>query len=89
VWVRGYVHVSPQCLETFLGKDVADFVSCVVKACIGQNLAWAELRLLVAGVLLAFDIEEKEGGTMPWEELRTFLLVEKRPLEMVLKERDV
>jgi hypothetical protein len=52
-------------------------------------LAWAELRLIVAGILCVFDIEEKDGGALPWEELRTFLLVEKRPLEMVLKERVV
>ncbi|KAF1963157.1 isotrichodermin C-15 hydroxylase [Byssothecium circinans] len=56
------------------------------RACIGQNLAWAELRLILAGLLYAFDIEEKEGGALPWENLRTFLLVEKRPLELRLKE---
>ncbi|RAK82729.1 cytochrome P450 [Aspergillus fijiensis CBS 313.89] len=50
--------------------------------CLGQHLAWAEMRLILAKLLLAFDFEAVEGKQLQWEELRTFLLVEKRPLEV-------
>jgi hypothetical protein len=46
------------------------------------------MRLTLAAVLYSFDISERPGGVLPWEKLRTFLLVEKLPLEVVLKARD-
>jgi cytochrome P450 len=57
------------------------------RSCMGKDLAWAELRLVLAHLLWAFDIEEKDDGSLVWEHLRTFLLVEKRPIELLLGER--
>ncbi|KAI2922883.1 hypothetical protein CBS147320_6340 [Aspergillus niger] len=51
------------------------------RSCLGQHLAWAEMRLILTKLLVNFDFEAVEGKQLRWEELRTFLLVEKRPLE--------
>ncbi|KAI2893052.1 hypothetical protein CBS76997_1771 [Aspergillus niger] len=52
------------------------------RSCLGQYLAWAEMRLILTKLLVNFDFEAVEGKQLRWEELRTFLLVEKRPLEV-------
>ncbi|XRM46065.1 hypothetical protein ABZX51_009122 [Aspergillus tubingensis] len=52
------------------------------RSCLGQHLAWAEMRLILTKLLVSFDFEAVEGKRLQWEELRTFLLVEKRPLEV-------
>lgn len=52
------------------------------QSCLGQHLAWAEMRLILTKLLVNFDFEAVEGKQLRWEELRTFLLVEKRPLEV-------
>ncbi|KAK3392843.1 cytochrome P450 [Podospora didyma] len=59
------------------------------RSCMGQNLAWAEMRLIMARLLWNFDFEapEDKGKWLKWEDLRTFLLVEKRPINVRLKLR--
>lgn len=57
------------------------------RACLGQNLAWAELRLVLAKLAWSFDIEAIEGKKVKWEDMKTYLLVEKRPVEVRLKAR--
>jgi len=52
----------------------------------GRHLAWAEMRLVVAKLVWTFDVEST-GKSLKWDELRTFLLVEKKPLELRLKVR--
>ncbi|GKZ35393.1 hypothetical protein AbraIFM66950_006022 [Aspergillus brasiliensis] len=52
------------------------------RSCLGQHLAWAEMRLILSKLLVSFEFEAVEGKRLQWEELRTFLLVEKRPLEV-------
>ena len=61
------------------------------RSCIGQNLAWAEMRLALAKVLWTFDVEAPadESKWVKWESLRTFLLIEKRPIKVVMKLRRV
>ena len=56
------------------------------RSCIGKDLAWSEMRLIIARLLLAFDFEAA-GTFTKWEELRTFLLVEKKPIEVRICER--
>lgn len=55
--------------------------------CLGQNLAWAEMRLVLAYLILEFDIGPGPEPRLRWESLRTFLLVEKKPLLLHLKSR--
>lgn len=53
----------------------------------GQHLAWAEMRLILSKLLWNLDFEAVEGKTLKWEELRTFLLVEKKPIQVRIKTR--
>ncbi|KAL7807761.1 cytochrome P450 [Trichoderma aethiopicum] len=57
------------------------------RACLGQHLAWAEMRLIMAKLLWTFDFGVVEGRRTRWEDLRTFLLVEKRPIEVRVRLR--
>lgn len=57
------------------------------RECLGQNLAWAEMRLVLAYLILEFDIGPGPEPRIQWESLRTFLLVEKKPLFLHLKSR--
>ncbi|KAK7935354.1 hypothetical protein PG985_000849 [Apiospora marii] len=54
------------------------------RSCMGQHLAWAEMRLVLARLLWEFDLHAVEGRRVRWEDLRTFLLVEKKPVEVRL-----
>lgn len=54
---------------------------------LGQNLAWAEMRLVLAYLIWEFDIGPGLGPWLRWESLRTFLLVEKKPLLLQLNSR--
>ncbi|PCH02610.1 Cytochrome P450, E-class, group I [Penicillium occitanis (nom. inval.)] len=55
------------------------------RSCMGIHIAWAEMRLILAKLLLVFDFEAVQGKELRWEGLRTFLLVEKRPLDVRMR----
>ena len=60
------------------------------RQCIGKNLAWAEMRLILARLHWSFDIDSAVtgGGSNPrWDEQKTWMLVEKQPLQLRLKNR--
>lgn len=46
----------------------------------GQHLAWAEMRLILASLIWNFDMSVVPDKRLRWEDLRTFLLVEKKPV---------
>ncbi|ROV90813.1 hypothetical protein VPNG_09856 [Cytospora leucostoma] len=48
--------------------------------CLGQHLAWAEMRLIMAKLVWNFDFKSVPGKLLRWEDLRTFLFVEKKPV---------
>lgn len=48
--------------------------------CLGQHLAWAELRLILTKLVWNFDMSLVPDQRLRWEDLRTFLLVEKKPV---------
>ncbi|KAK0701923.1 cytochrome P450 [Lasiosphaeria miniovina] len=60
-----------------------------VRSCMGQHLALAEMRLILARLVWNFDFDAPEDKTrwLNWEDLRTFLLVEKRPIYVGLRLR--
>ncbi|RYP26286.1 hypothetical protein DL768_011756 [Monosporascus sp. mg162] len=57
------------------------------RSCMGQHLAWAEMRLILTKLLWTFDFAAVEEKRLKWETLRTFLLVEKRPIEVRIQLR--
>ena len=55
--------------------------------CLGRNLAYLEMRLILSHLLWTFDIEA-EGEIPIWEEQKSWILWEKRPLYVRLNVRD-
>lgn len=56
--------------------------------CIGKNLAYAEMRLIAARILLRFDVELAPGASEDWlEQQRVFVVWKKDPLMLNLTER--
>ncbi|OCK73458.1 cytochrome P450 monooxygenase-like protein [Lepidopterella palustris CBS 459.81] len=52
--------------------------------CIGKNLAFVEMRLILALLLFEFDLE-LDDKTEKWNEARVFIIWEKKPLWIRLK----
>ncbi|KAF3058220.1 Isotrichodermin C-15 hydroxylase [Daldinia childiae] len=57
------------------------------RSCLGQNLAMAELRLIISKLLWTFDFEAIEEERLDWENLRVFLLIEKKPIQVKIRLR--
>ncbi|KAK4941794.1 hypothetical protein LTR10_018398 [Elasticomyces elasticus] len=56
--------------------------------CIGQKFAWAEMRLILARLLYAFDISWDVAPTVEdWGEQQTFIFWQKEPLQIKLRRR--
>lgn len=80
-----------------LGKRPAEFESDHLyssnpfslghSGCLGKNLAWAEMRIFMARLLWAFDLEEEEGKRVDWTKLKTLVIVQKEPVEVRIKVR--
>lgn len=56
------------------------------RACIGQNLAMAEMRLIVAKLVWSFDLRlpDDERKWVKWEDLKAFIVMEKPPIPLQL-----
>ena len=57
--------------------------------CLGRNLAWAQMNVIFAKTVLAFDMEwsERNNEVGDWRDQKTFLLNEKKPLYVRLMPR--
>ncbi|KAF2445145.1 cytochrome P450 [Karstenula rhodostoma CBS 690.94] len=56
------------------------------RKCIGMHLAWAEIRLILTRMLWSFDFELVKK-TVEWEQQKVYVLIERGPLFVKLKER--
>lgn len=58
------------------------------RSCMGKLLAYTEMRLVLARMVWAFDIEMTEEATnFRWEKLKTWILVERVPLFIKISQR--
>ncbi|KAI1213965.1 cytochrome P450 [Annulohypoxylon truncatum] len=57
--------------------------------CLGQHIAMAEIRLMLSKLVRTFDFEVIEEAKVKWEDLRVFLLLEKKPIEVNIKLSEV
>ncbi|EAU30964.1 conserved hypothetical protein [Aspergillus terreus NIH2624] len=67
-------------------RDVLQPFSVGPRNCIGKNLAYAEMRLILARVLWNFDLELCEES-LHWKDQKSYLLWDKPPLMCKLKQR--
>lgn len=56
------------------------------RSCIGQRLALAEMRLIMARLIWTFDVKRANtaAGSLIWQDQRTFTLVERQHFEVQL-----
>ncbi|KAL4941803.1 cytochrome P450 [Aspergillus oleicola] len=52
------------------------------RVCLGQRLAWAERQLIPAKLVWMYDFSAFEGQSVNWEDLRTNLIVEPKPINV-------
>jgi cytochrome P450 len=69
-------------------RDAVQSFSMGPRGCMGQHLAWAEMQLILASLVWRFDLKAS-GKQLKWEDLRTFLLVEKKPVEVRISPRKI
>ena len=55
------------------------------RGCIGRNLAYAEMRIILARVIFEFDMELMESSKSWLENLKNFALWQKDPMMVRLK----
>ncbi|TID15340.1 putative secreted glycosidase [Venturia nashicola] len=65
-------------------RDVFKPFSAGPRNCVGQNLAYAEMKLILAKIVFNFDLE-LVGGDVDWLEQDTFILWIKKPLMVKVK----
>lgn len=51
--------------------------------CLGQNIAWAEMRLIIGRMVWNFDISP--ACDLDWTKQKTFMLWQKEPFYICLK----
>lgn len=60
------------------------------RRCIGREIGWAEMRLIIARMLWNFDISMADpANPLDWNSLKTYLTVEKKPVMVRLMPRRV
>ncbi|RAK94841.1 cytochrome P450 [Aspergillus ibericus CBS 121593] len=67
-------------------KDAFQPFSMGPQNCLGQNLAWQEMRLIVSKLLWHFDIQDANTNA-GWTDQKTYIVWEKKPLmvQMMLR----
>lgn len=69
-------------------RDALQPFSVGPRSCIGQNLAWAEMRLILSNLIWQFNLEADDSSKrLRWEDLRAFLLVEQKPVNVKISLR--
>ncbi|OAL47372.1 averantin oxidoreductase [Pyrenochaeta sp. DS3sAY3a] len=64
-------------------KDAAQVFSMGPRNCIGRNLAYLEMRLVIANLIWHFDLEDVTPGT--WRDQKIYMVWDKPPLMVKLK----
>ncbi|KJZ71038.1 hypothetical protein HIM_09565 [Hirsutella minnesotensis 3608] len=57
--------------------------------CLGKPLAWAEMRLILARLVWAFDLSVDKDRRLDWTKLKAMMTVEKEPMWVRLRTRGV
>ncbi|KAI1752754.1 cytochrome P450 [Xylaria castorea] len=58
------------------------------RSCLGKSLAMAETRLVLARLVWNFEISRAAGRYTEWTELKTFVMVQKEPVHIIIRKRN-
>ncbi|CAF9926361.1 hypothetical protein IMSHALPRED_006941 [Imshaugia aleurites] len=70
-----------------VGSSAFNPFSLGPRNCLGRNLAYLEMRLILAHLLWHFEFEA-EDSAWNWEDQKTWILWEKKPLKVKIRIRD-
>lgn len=67
-------------------KNASQQFSVGPRRCLGQALAYAEMRLMLASMVYSFDIKpvDSPAGNLVWSSQKTYMVVEESPFEVCL-----
>ena len=57
------------------------------RSCLGKSVAMAEMRLLLARLIWNFDLAMAPGRQVDWMNLKTYIVVQKEPINITIKVR--
>lgn len=77
---------DPSSIFAFDKRDVFEPFSIGPRNCIGKNLAWLEMRLILARVLWSFDLELQDAEWDP-DKQDVYVLWQKPALNVKLRAR--
>lgn len=80
-----FAATSPSSLFASDKRDASKHFRGGARDCLGQGVAWAEMRLILASLVWAFDIEAVRA--LDWAQQKTYLMWEKEPFEVRLQRR--
>ncbi|KAB2571595.1 Cytochrome P450 monooxygenase rdc4 [Lasiodiplodia theobromae] len=66
-------------------KNVMEPFSFGPRNCVGKNLAWHEMRAILANIVLNFDMQLSEKTVKNWMDQKAYLVWDKTPLYINLK----
>ena len=60
------------------------------RSCIGREMAWSSLRIVLARLVWEFDVSgTRNGETLDWSSLRNFVIVERKEMVVRIKPRTI
>ncbi|KAH7026790.1 isotrichodermin C-15 hydroxylase [Macrophomina phaseolina] len=68
-------------------RDVVEPFGTGPRNCVGKNLAWMEIRLLVGYLIFHFDFELSSATKRPWTDQKSWAIYQKGPLLLNVKPR--
>ena len=77
----------PPSISSKNGPSAFNPFSLGPRNCLGRNLAYLEMRLILAHLLWHFDFET-EDKAWRWEDQKTWILWEKKPLNVKISIRN-
>lgn len=57
------------------------------RSCLGKFVALAELRVVLARLVWNFDLSIAPGKQINWMDLKTYIVVQKEPIKIMIKAR--
>lgn len=57
------------------------------RGCLGKSVALSELRLVLARLVWTFDLDTASGQQVNWLDLKTYIVVQKKPIQIRIKLR--
>lgn len=66
-------------------RDASKHFGAGSRDCLGQVIAWTEMRLVLAGLIWAFDIEAVRK--VDWAQQKTYIIWQKKPFEVRIRRR--